>query len=589
MPTGIVTLVFTDLEGSSEASERHGVAFEGVRDEHFRLLREALKETGGLENETAGDALFAVFSEVGAAVRFAISAQQKMLGHDWQAILPGVQAVRIRIGMHSGEPYIGWDDVYGRPMFRGSATNRAARVQSAAHGGQILLSNATKVLVASALPAETTLLDCGYHRLKGVGEEQLWQVCHPDLPREFPPLTTLNPQRHNLPVPLSPLVGREAEIAEWQALLQQPSTRVLTLCAFGGMGKTRTALQLAENCAAETNLWKNGVWWVALEEARSPEAMIAALASSVRLQAQPNLPLKEQLWNFLRERQLLLVLDNTEQIAEAGHVVNELLHAAPGVKCLVTTRQPLGLVAEVKREVAPLPLDEAANLYVQHVRQLGYAIDAKTAAVRELCRRLEGVPLALELAASRAGALSALEMVEQLDDQFRLLRSRAPDLPPRQRALRGAIDWSYEMLVSEDQNLLAELSVFAGGFSLPDADAVTEAGDAFDGVLELHRSSFLRAATDPQTQRTRYSLLESLRAYAAEKLHETPDRELKARQRHARHFAALLEKFAAQLRSGSESAALAQAAPQLDNGRSALRFALAQKIKLRKIPLWQHV
>ena len=588
LPRGVVTLVFTDIEGSSSASDKFGAAFETVRNEHFRLLRVALREADGFEIKTVGDALFVAFSEASGAVRFAISAQQKMLGHDWEVLLPGINTVRIRIGMHTGEPFILHDEVSGRPDYHGPVSNLAARVQSAAHGGQIILSGTTQALVARALPPAVTLRDCGRHRLKGVGEEHLWQLCHPELPSEFPPLATLNPQRHNLPVPLTPLIGREQEIAQWHELLRQPATRVLTLCAFGGMGKTRAALQLAEICALGhqdvepgEDVFTNGVWWVALDDARSIDAMVGCIARSVGLLAQPNLPLKDQLWNFLRERSLLLVLDNTEQIAQAGNLVNEMLQVAPNVKCLVTTRQPLGLLAELKCEVSPLPLDEAARLFVESVRQTGTSLSPADSIVREVCQRLEGVPLALELAASRASALSPTEILEHLDDQFRLLRSRAPDLPPRQRALRGAIDWSYDMLSPENQELFAELSVFASGFTLVDADGVAESGDAFDGVMELHRCSLLRSLTDAQTQRTRYFMLESLRAYATEKLNEAPDGGAGARQRHAKHFAGMIDKFSAQLRSGSESQALAQCAPHLDNARAALRFALeTQKFDL---------
>jgi predicted ATPase/class 3 adenylate cyclase len=577
-PTGIVTLVFTDLEGSSEASERHGVAFEKVRDEHFRLLRAALREARGFEIETAGDALFAAFDEASNAVKFAVIAQLKMLTHDWQSLLPGVQSVRVRIGMHTGEPFIGRDEATGRPVFRGPATNRAARVQGAAHGGQILVSHATQTLAKQALPPDVVLFDCGTHRLKGIGEEQIWQVCHPQLPREFPPLATLNPQRHNLPMPPSPLIGRETEVAQWHELLRRPTTRLLTLCAFGGMGKTRAALQLAEVCASENAEWtKNGVWWVELDEARSADAMMARIAANVRLRVESGLPLKEQLWNFLRERSLLLVLDNTEQIADAGKVVNEILQAAPRVKCLVTTRQPLDLRAEIKREVTPLPPDEAVRLFIESVQNDGGHADADDDAVREICRRLEGVPLALELAASRAGMLSPAEILSHLDDQFRLLRSRAPDLPPRQRALRGAIDWSYELLAEDEKNLFAELAVFAGGFTLDDAKAVCVAGDVFDGVFELHRHSLLRSANDAQSGQTRYSMLESLRAYAAEKLGAEPALEDAARRRHAAYFASQMDKIAAQLRSRGEGATLAQGAAHLDNARAALRFALEKQ------------
>ena len=585
LPTGDVTLVFTDLESSSELTERFGKAFEAVRDEHFRLLREALHNSGGFEVETAGDALFMAFHQAGAAVRFSVDAQLRMQSHDWAAKLDGLPPLKVRIGIHTGEPHIGCDEASGRPVYRGAVTNRTARVQSAAHGGQILLSGTTQALAQSVLPAGVTLLNLGQHRLKGVGEMPIWQVVHPELRSEFPPITVLDPLRHNLPVPLMPLVGREAEISEWHLLLRQGNTRVLTLWAFGGMGKTRSALQLAEICAAEDTiaissteaLFQHGVWWVPLDSVKSEDEMVAAIAKSLGVEGLPGTLLKAQVWNFLRERRLLLVLDNTEQINQASDVISELLLKSPQVKCLVTTRNRLGLVAEVLCEVPPLPLDEAARLFVEIVQKAGKTLDPQNRDVLAVCRRLQCVPLALQLAASRVGLLSPAEIVEHLDEPLRFLKSKnAKDLRLPQRALRDAIDWSYQMLDEENQLLFAELSVFAGGFTLVDADAVSDSGDTFDGIAELHRCSFLNAVTDPLTQRTRYYMLDSLRAYAGEHLENSSDRGRAVCERHAKHFAALLDKFAKQLRTATEVEALSQCFAHLDNARAACDYALAR-------------
>ncbi len=585
LPTGDVTLVFTDLEGSSELTERFGKAFEAVRDVHFRLLREALQRSGGFEVETAGDALFVAFHQAGAAVRFAVDAQLKMQSHDWAAQLDGLPPLKVRIGMHTGEPHIGRDEVSGRPVYRGAVTNRTARVQGAAHGGQILLSGTTQALTQGALSAEVTLLDLGQHRLKGVGEIPIWQVLHPELPRDFPPITTLDPKRHNLPVPLMPLVGREKEIGEWHALLRRSDTRVLTLWAFGGMGKTRSALQLAEVCATEDTvaisraeaLFPHGVWWVPLDSVKSEDEMVAAIAQSLSVEGMPGALLKEQVWNFLRERRLLLVLDNTEQINEASDIIGALLSRAPQVKCLVTTRNRLGLVAEVLCEVPPLSMEEAARLFVEIVQKAGKTLDPYDRDVLAVCRRLQCVPLALQLAASRVGLLSPAEIVEHLDEPLRFLKSKnAKDLRLPQRALRDAIDWSYQMLDEESQLLFAELSVFAGGFTLVDADAVSDSGDTFDGIAELHRCSFLNAVTDPLTQRTRYYMLDSLRAYACEHLENSSDGGRAVRERHVKHFAVLMDKFAKQLRTATEMEALSQCFAHLDNARAACDYALAR-------------
>jgi len=305
-PTGLVTLVFTDLEGSSKLSERHGAAFEVARQEHFALLREVAQHWQGYEVETAGDALFVAFAQAAAAIQFAIDAQIAIIGHQWDV---AVGALRVRIGIHAGEPFISLDA--GRPTYRGPVTNRTSRIQAAAHGGQILVSELTRQLARSNLPLGVSFLDCGVRRLKGVGEEHLWQVCQAGLRREFPPLNTLNPRRHNLPTPPTMLVGHETEINAWRALLLLPTTHLLTLVGMSGMGKSRVALQLAELCVQD---FDDGVWWVELDEARTGDSMMTRIAQVLCVYLQRHLSVKEQLWNYLRGRKALIILDNTEQI-----------------------------------------------------------------------------------------------------------------------------------------------------------------------------------------------------------------------------------------------------------------------------------
>ena len=566
-PTGTLTLVFTDLEGSSELSEKHGAAFEAARMAHFGLLREAASRFHGYEVETAGDALFLVFQNAVDAVQFAVESQIAMSNHAWPTQF---SELRVRIGLHTGEPFIGEDK--GRPTFRGPVTNKAARVQAAGHGGQSLVSQATRDAVQRALPSEVSFLDCGVHRLKGVGEEHLWQIAHSALHREFPPLNTLNPQRHNLPQPALPLIGRENEIAAWHESLLNEHTRLLTLTGFGGLGKTRSALQLAELCVGD---FSEGVWWIELEETRSSEAMLARIAMTLRMQPQPNLPLKDQLWNYLRERQLLLVMDNTEQNPDAPQVISEVLRETTRVKCLVTTRRALGLRAEVLREVPPLPPADAARLFegfAQTRREEFRIDDGNHADVREICARLEGVPLALELAASRISGLTPRDILRHLDQRFKVLQTRAPDLPPRQRALRGAIDWSFDLLSDDDKTLFAQLAVFRRGFTLDDAEAICETFDIFEGVQELRNQSLLRAETEAVTGATRFSMLESVREYAAEKLVEMPQLE-SVHQRHADYFLRFAEAQLLQLRTPEESRALVLFESHLDNVRAASRWA----------------
>ena len=570
-PTGTVTLVFTDIESSSELSQRHGVAFEAARDAHFSLLREAALRWNGFESETAGDAIFLVFAQADHALAFALDAQLAMAAFAWPH---EIGEVRVRIGMHTGEPFIGQDN--GRPTFRGPATNLAARVQAAAHGGQVLLSQSTSTSTR-ALPPDAFLEDRGVHRLKGVGEERLWQLCHSELRREFPPLLTLSPERHNLPPLSTPLVGRDGLIAAWRDTLLEPATRLLTLCGFGGMGKTRGALQLAENCVPD---FRDGVWWVELSEAREAEAMILRIAAALRLAPLPGVAVFEQLAKFLRERELLLILDNTEQIPDAAPAIQRLLLAAPRLKLLVTSRQTLGLQAEVAREVPPLPEKEARRLFAERARarRPDFEIsDSNRDDVSELCRRLEGVPLAIELAAGRSAGLSPREILGHLDQRFRLLQTRSPELPPRQRALRGTIDWSHELLASPEQDLFAQVSVFARGFTLEAAQEVCEVEDVLEGVLELRHQSLLRAETDEVLQQTRYFMLESVREYAGEKLAASPGAR-GIHQSHGKYFLAFAQARLALLRTPGEASALEQAEANVDNLRAALAWARGAEV-----------
>ncbi len=570
-PAGLVTLVFTDIENSSELSERFGAAFEMPRAAHFALLDEAAARWRGIPISTAGDSLFLVFADPPDAVRWAVDAQRALAQHDWHNM-----DVRVRIGMHTGEPFPSTEGG-GRVNYYGPPVNRAARVMAAGHGGQILVSDATRAACPPDFFGETaapvTFRDCGVHRLKGVGEERLWQVCHPDLPADFPPLSTLSPERHNLPAPATPFVGRENEIAAWQNVLRRPATRLLTLSGFGGMGKTRTALQLAEQCVED---FAHGAWWVELEEAQTGEEMIGRIAAQLRLPPRPELPVRDHLHQFLRERQLLLILDNVEQVAGAADVIRDLLSDAPGVKCLVTSRRALLLRAETVVEVPPLPGGEAEKLFVERARssQADFALTSENAAdVAELCRRLEGVPLAIELAAARAVGMTPRQMVGRLNERFRLLQTRAPDLPPRQRALRGAIDWSYNLLGDDERALFAQLGVFVGGFTMEDAEAVCESFDVFEDVMELRRHSLFRTMTDPQTQQAQFLLLESLREYALERLLESSDGGTAVRRKHADHYRRFARTRLQTLRTPQEGAALRQLEDQSGNLRAALAWA----------------
>ena len=578
LPTGLLTLVFTDIQDSSDLSERYRADFEPLRAAHFRILRETAQQWNGLEVSTAGDALFLVFTNAADAVQWAVETQRLLADYDWPILTapdvaggkPTPVEIRIRIGMHTGEPFLSLDSA--RPDYFGPTVNRAARVSSAAHGGQILVSNSTYSLVQFDIPSSITFLDCGLHRLKGVGEDNIWQVQAPHLLSAFPPLKTLDPQRHNLPALSTTFLGHEKDIVDWLEKLREPATRLLTLTGFGGMGKTRTALQLAELSLDD---YRDGVWWVPAEETRTGDEMIQRISSAMSLPPQPDISFREQLGRHLRDKNLMLVIDNAEQIPDAGKVLSALMTQSPKVKFLVTSRRALEIKAERVIELSPLPLSEAMILFVGRVRDRQPAFELtpdNTSDVAELCQRLDGIPLALELAASRIAMMAPRQMLQRLSERFKLLQTRAPDLPERQRALRAAIDWSYDILTEDDKQLFAQLSVFAGGFTLDDAEAVCEEFDVLEGVAELRRHSLLRSEIEPETQQTRFMMLNSLREYAQERLAATED-PTRAHLRHAKYFLEYAGVRLEQLRTPIEAEALHGLRMNADNLRAAMETA----------------
>lgn len=600
-PTGVLTLVFTDIEGSSDLWEAHRDAFRAVLELHNSLMRQHAAQWNGIEVKTEGDAFFLVFDRASDAVRFAVESQLAFAATDWNAVLSGVSSLRVRMGMHTGEPIL-VEHPNGERDYFGPTVNRAARVGGAGHGGQILISEATRGLALNEMPPAVSFRDMGRHRLKGVGEEQLWQVAHPDLSSSFLPLKTLDTARHNLPLQSTAFVGRDREIEECCALLRGASkdaaheysgdssthaaapvnieaARLLTLIAFGGLGKTRVSLQIAELMADD---FADGVWWVELEKVTDEDSMIERIASQLRLQLQPQPAAREQLSAFLRERESLLVLDNLEQIEGAAKVINEILKAAPRVKILATTRRSLEIQPERLFELLPMPLSDSQLLFVDRARarRADFAVTPENAPdVAELCLRLEGVPLAVELAASRIAGMTPREILDRLGDRFKLLQTRAPDLPPRQRALRGAIDWSYDLLLDEDKELFAQLCVFAGGFSLAAAEKVCDSFDVFESVMELRRQSLLRSEVEAATQQTRYVMLESVRSYGAEKLAENESLDASTRLRHAQWFASWGEERMARIGTREESAAIEELAVEGNNGRAALEWTAQNAAK----------
>jgi predicted ATPase len=520
LPTGTVTLLFTDIEGSTRLLQELGDRYGAALGEHRRVLRHAFQRHGGVEVDTQGDAFFYAFAKATDAAAAA---------EEGQAALASGQ-VRVRMGIHTGEPVV-TDEGY-----LGVDVHRAARIGSSAHGGQVVLSDATARLIQAGLR------DLGEHRLKDLDAPQhLYQLGQ----GVFPPLRTLN--FSNLPVPATPLVGREREREEIRELLREH--RLVTLVGPGGSGKSRLALQVA---ADATDDFKDGVYWVPLAPIRETDLVEPSIARAVGI--------TDSLVHHLANRQILLILDNFEQVVDAAPWLAELLGATASLKLLVTSREPLQLSGEWDYAVPPLPQTDAIVLFTERAKALKTDFEPDDA-VAEVCRRVDGLPLALELAAARVKVLAPPQMLERLGRRLDFLTAGARDLPTRQRTLRATIDWSYDLLGPAEQRLFARLSVFSGGWTLGAAEAVC---DADLGTLEsLVAKSLVAQVGD------RFGLLETLREYALERL-ERPAESEGLSARHADFFLALAEEASPELEGGEQAKWIARLNAEHDNLRAAL-------------------
>jgi predicted ATPase len=473
LPTGTVTFLFSDIEGSTRLLDDVGAeAYAEELAEHRRVMREAFAAYGGVEVDTQGDAFFVAFPEARGALDAAAQAQQ--------ALVTG--PIRVRMGIHSGQPLLTEEGYVGIDVHRG------ARVMSAGHGGQVLVSEAAYAL----LDGHAELIELGRHRLKDLTEPQpLYQLGV----EEFPPLKTL--YQTNLPVQPTPLVGREAELAEVLALLSE--SRLLTLTGAGGSGKTRLALQAAAELVDD---YRDGVWWVSLAALRDPALVEPTIAQMVGA--------KDGLAEYLRSKQMLLLLDNFEQVIDAGPAISTLLGETPGVRALVTSRERLALSGEQEYTVPTLVSDEAVALFTARARQLEPRFEPDEQ-VADICRRLDGLPLAVELAAARIKVLTPQQILDRLGQSLALLTGGARDAPQRQQTLKATIEWSYGLLDDDERQLFAGVSVFAGSFDLDAAEAVC--GADLDRLQSLIDKSLLR-----RTEDSRFFMLETIREYAIARL-----------------------------------------------------------------------
>jgi predicted ATPase/class 3 adenylate cyclase len=584
-PTGTVTFLFTDIEGSTRMWERSPQAMQAALARHDEILRRAIEERGGYLFKTVGDAFCCAFPTAPDALEAALEAQRLLLEERWGENTP----LRVRMALHTGAAEERDGDYFGPPV------NRVARLLSAAHGGQVLLSLPTHEMVRDQLPAEMHLAELGEHRLKDLFRpERVFQLVSPDLPSEFPPLRTLDAYRNNLPLQPTPLVGREKEASEVCNLLRVASPRLLTLTGPGGIGKTRLALQAAADLLDD---FPDGTYFASLATLTEAELLIPAVAETLGVKETAEQPLDESLKNYLSERRMLLVLDNFEQVLEAAPSVTELLAGAPGLKVLATSRAPLGLYGEHEFPVPPLtlpdlkrppPLErltqyEAVGLFVERAQALkpDCSITNESApAVAEICVRLDGLPLAIELAAARIKMLPPKAMLQRLTSRLKLLTGGARDLPERQRTLRATIEWSFALLDEGEQLLFGRLAVFSGGRTLEAIEAICDAEgdlpvDAFEGISSLLDKSLLRQEEGPNGE-PRFVMLETVHEFAREKLQESEEAE-EVKKHHAQYFLTLAEEANPELKGPDQLQWLEKLEAEHDNMRAALSWALERK------------
>src|SRR5919107_5138889 len=582
LSTGTITFLFTDVEGSTKLWERGPEAMSKALSHHDELIRNAVEAHDGFVFKTVGDAFYAAFSTAAEAVEAAIDAQKSLLSEVWEETGP----LKVRIALHTGTAEERGGDYFGPTL------NRVARLLSAGHGGQVLLSLSTQESVRDQLPLGAGLRDLGVRRLKDVlGPEHIFQLTAPELLASFPPLKTLDVRLNNLPIQPTPLLGREREVAEIADLLRREDVRLLTLTGTGGTGKTRLALQSAAETIDE---FEDGVFFVALSLVSDPHLVASALAGALSVSESAGRALKEDLRNFLSNKELLLVLDNFEQVVDAAPLVGELISGCPGLEVLVTSRVSLRIYGEHQYAVRPLELPdpshlppietlrqyEAIRLFTEraHAANTQFSLTKENApALAETCARLDGLPLAIELAAARIKLLSPQAICSRLGDPLKFLTGGARDLPERQRTLRGAIAWSYTLLDKSEQALFARLSVFSGGCALEAVEAVRDTeGDLFIDVLEglssLVDKSLLRQEEGVEEE-PRFVMLETIREYARERLEVSGNAEV-IRRLHAEYFLALAEQGASELKGPEEATWLERLDLEHDNMRAALSWML---------------
>jgi predicted ATPase/class 3 adenylate cyclase len=581
LPSGTITLLFTDIEGSTRHWEERRIAMAEALRRHDGLLRAAIEANGGYVFKTVGDEFCAAFSRASDAVAAAADAQRALASEDWSAI----DRLAVRMALHSGATDERDGDYYG------PAVNRVARLLAILHGGQVAASATTALLLRGMMPEQTELRDLGEHRLKDLVEpERVWQVLAPGLMESFPPLRSLESLPNNLPRQLTPLIGRDDVLAEVEPLvLEQP---LVSLLGTGGIGKTRLALQVGADLLDGAG---DGVWLVELATLSEAASVVNAIASTFGLREQGERPMIDVLVPYLKSRRLLLILDNCEHlIEEVARVADAILRAAPQVRILATSREPLRIAGERVYRVPTLAVPAGDSLMADDALRYGAiaffaerarASDARftlndenAPIVADICRRLDGVALAIELAAARVKVMTPRQLAHRLDERFRVLTGGSRTALPRQQTMRALIDWSYGLLSEYEQRLFWRLSTFVGGCTLEAAEAVCgdetlDALDVIDLIASLVDKSLVVA--DIESDPTRYRLLESTRAFALEKLEQSGERDALART-HARWAADRADlAYNQRWSTGVTARWCAEFDPEAENALSAIDWALS--------------
>lgn len=576
LPTGTVTFLFTDIEGSTRLLQALGSSYADLLSEHHRLLREAVEGAGGVPIGTEGDSLFAAFDSPVAAVAAAVGAQRALAAASW----PAGASVRVRMGLHTGE------GVVRDGSYVGLDVHRAARIAAAGHGGQVLISDSTRALTEHGLPPGVELRDLGRHRLKDLAQpEHIYETLIEGLASEFPALRSLEAAPNNLPTQLTSFVGRGREVAEARQLLA--TTRLLTLTGPGGTGKTRLSLQVAAEAIGD---FADGVFFVPLGPIEDPDLVGPAILAALGLREAANEAPAVRLIDHLRDKHLLLLLDNFEQVLPAAGLVGELLKGCPGLSVMVTSRAALHLYGEREYAVPPLALPkaeagldpatlsqyEAVALFVQRaaaVRPDFQLTTANAAAVAEICSRLDGLPLAIELAAARVKLLPPQALLARLGQRLDALEAGSRDLPARQRTLRGAIAWSCDLLDEPARKLFACFSIFVDGAGLEAAESVCggAAVDVLAGLAGLVDQSLIRQ--EEVDGEPRFSMLVTIREFALERLAESGTADETAR-RHAEFCLSLAERAAPGLTGPDRKRLLDELTRENGNLRAAINWSI---------------